>query len=271
MSKHDYPCRIEGTIDASVVEIGVGCVVEAGAFISGKNGPAKSVKLGDFCHIGAGVRIMVPEFEIGDYSKIHSNTIGHGKMPLSIGRNCWIGSGVILDSMGGLKIDDNVGIGSHSQIWSHIQFGDIVEGCRFHSSKMVYIPKDVWFVGHCIVSPVAIGEKSMALAGSVITDEMIPNHVYGGVPAKDLTEKLGLQFSNTSIKDRYEKMSELIDDFVIENPDHKGKLKVVKSIKGKNDGVTYFDVSNRTYTKTYSRAEVEFLKAHVPLIKFSPI
>lgn len=270
MLRRKYPCRIDGTIEAREVEIGVGCVVEAGAYIGGKNETARRVRLGDFCHIGPGVRITAPQFEIGDYSKLHANSLGHGKLPLRIGRNCWIGSGVILDSMGGLIVDDNVGIGSHSQIWTHIQFGDIVEGCRFYSSKPMFIPKDVWFVGHCLVSPVTIGEKSMALAGSVITREMLPNHVYGGVPAEDLSEKLGVQFQNRSIKQKYCKMRLLVEEFISRNPAHKGKLEVITSMDQRREGITCFDVSSRTYTKTYSRAEVDFMRAYVPLVKFTP-
>lgn len=110
-------------------------------------------------------------------------------MPARIGRNCWFGGNVILDSMGGLDIDDNVGIGAHSQVWTHMQFGDLVEGCRFYSNRYMYIGKDVWLVGHCILSPVEVGERSMALVGSVITKNMLPNHIYAGVPAQDVTEK----------------------------------------------------------------------------------
>mgnify|MGYP000935728480 CR=1 FL=1 len=224
MSQSDFSCRIDGVIDSRVIELGVGCVVEAGAHISGKGGTAQRVRLGDFCYIGSGVRIMTPAFEIGDYSKIHSRSTGHGDNPLIIGRNCWIGPNVKLDTMGGLTIDDNVGIGADSQIWTHLRFGDIVEGCRFFSEKNMYIPKDVWFVGHCIVSPVNIGEKSMALAGSVITREMLPNHVYAGVPASDMTARLGMQFRNRSIKQKFEIMSSLVDDFVEKNPGYKGKI-----------------------------------------------
>lgn len=271
MSREDFPCEIEGIIDSKVIELGAGCVVSAGAHISGKNGAAERVKLGDFCYIGPGVRIMSPYFEIGDYSKIHSRSTGHGGNPLIIGRNCWIGPDVILDCNGGLTIDDNVGIGAQSQIWTHMQFGDVVEGCRFCSSKNIYIPKDVWFVGHCIVSPVTIGERSMALAGSVITREMAPNHVYGGVPATDLTNKLGMQFQNRSIKQKFEILRLMIDEFVAKNPVYEGKLDVVMSMNDRVEGVTYFDVSTRKYTKNYHEAEVSFLKAHVPLIKFTPM
>lgn len=135
----------------------------------------------------------------------------------------------------------------------------------------MYIPKDVWFVGHCIISPVVIGERSMALAGSVITDEMLPNHVDGGVPAQDLSGKLGVQFQNTSIKQKYAKLCSLVDEFIARNPRHKGRLEVVTSLDKRVEGITYFDVSNRTYTKTYSKAEVEFMKTHIPLVKFVPL
>ncbi len=271
MFRKNYPCKIRGKINAKALELGIGCVVEAGASISDRNGSAEYVRLGDFCYIGRGVRITAPRFEVGDYTKIHSNTIGNGKQPLSIGRNCWIGSNVMLDSMGGLIIDDNVGIGTHSQIWTHIQFGDIVEGSRFFSSKGMYIAKDAWFVGHCIVSPVGVGEKSMALAGSVITKEMLPNHVYGGSPAKDLSDKLGGQFENLSVKQKYVRMRSIVDQFVSRYRRYEGKLEVVTSMRKRVDGVTYFNVSDRTYTKTYSEAEVEFLKANVPLVKFVPM
>jgi len=126
---------------------------------------------GDFSYIGKNVKIFTPEFRLGDYSKLHESTFGHGVLPLQIGRNCWIGGNCILDLMGGLDIVDNVGIGAHSQIWTHIQFGDIVEGCRFYSNDYMYVAKDAWFVRHCIVSPVQVGERSMALVLKMIIED----------------------------------------------------------------------------------------------------
>lgn len=186
-----YESQIEGTINADHVQIGQGVVVEEGVVIKGKDGPARQVILGDFCYIGRQTRIITPEFRLGDYSKLHAHSFAHGEKPMQIGRNCWIGGNTVLDSMGGLDIDDNVGIGAHSQIWTHIQFGDIVEGSRFFSKKYMHLGKDAWFVGHCIVSPVRVGPKSMAMVGSVVTKDMLPNHIYAGVPAKDMTDKMG--------------------------------------------------------------------------------
>lgn len=266
-----FESRIEGTIEADELIVGEGVVVEPGVVISGKGGACRRVVLGDFSYIGGHVRIIVPEFRLGDYSKLHAYSFAHGEHPMQIGRNCWIGGNVVLDSNGGLDIDDNVGIGAHSQVWTHAQFGDLVEGCRFHSSTYMHVPKDVWFVGHCIVSPVEIGERSMALVGSVITRDMLPNHIYGGSPARDLTDKLGHQFAERTVEEKARKMQELIEEFVGEYPEHRDRLVVVTNRADVlQDGRTYFNVSDRTYTKVRSHAEVQFLKKHVPLIKFSP-
>jgi acetyltransferase-like isoleucine patch superfamily enzyme len=262
--------RIDGTIEARDLVIGKGVVVEEGALISGKGGIAERVVLGDFCFIGRETRILAPSFSLGDYSKLHAFCFGHGGKPLHIGRNCWIGGNVVLDSTGGLDVDDNVGIGAHSQIWTHIQFGDIVEGSRFYSNKYMYIGKDAWFVGHCIVSPVSVGDRSMAMVGSVVTKDMLPNHIYAGVPAKDVTERLGPQFEDRTVEKKASVLQELIDGFERAYPEYRDSLMVAKSPSERHDHLTWFDVSTRTYNKRYRPAEVKFLKAHTPLVKFIP-
>ena len=244
--------QILGTVNAKQLFIGKGVIIEEDVLITGRNGPTNIVMLGDFCYIGRNTRIIVPEFRLGDYSKLNAFSYANGDNPLRIGRNCWIGGNTVLDSMGGLDIDDNVGIGSHSQIWSHIQFGDIVEGCRFFSKKYVKIESDAWFVGHCIVSPIEVGKKSMALAGAVITKDMLPNHVYAGVPAVDITDKVGPQFEERSIEEKIISLQILIDKFVSENVQFKGQLMIIQSSLEIKEGVTCFNLSDRTYTKLHT-------------------
>lgn len=258
--------QIKGKINANTIKVGKGVIVEEGAIIN-----ATEVVLGDYCYIGNNVKIITPKFRIGDYSKLHAYSFAHGEKPMQIGRNCWIGGNTVLDSLGGLDIDDNVGIGAHSQIWTHIQFGDIVEGCKFYSKKYMYVGKDAWLVGHCILSPVNVGARSMALVGSVITKDMEPNHIYAGSPAKDITDKIGTQFEDRVPEQKAVKLQELINKFETNNPKYAGRMKVVLSKNDMHkDDFTYFNVSDRTYTKNHTEAEMAFLKANVPLIKFVP-
>jgi len=57
---------------------------------------------------------------------------------------------------------------------------------------------------------------------------------------------------------------------VAKHPEHYGQVRVIQSPAERRSDVCCFDVSRRTYTRTYSPAEVAFLKAHVPLVKFTP-
>lgn len=262
--------HILGTIDADAVEIGRGVVVEEGALITGKSGPARRVVLGDFCYVGRNTVVRVPDFRLGDYSKVHADSFLHGKEPMAIGRNCWIGGNCVLDSQGGLTVADNVGIGAQSQVWTHIAFGDVVEGSRFHSTRAMHVGEDCWLVGHCILSPVRVGDRSMALVGSVVTRDMEPNHVYAGVPAGDVTAKVGPQFEARTLERKVEVLSGLVAEFEAAHPHHRGRVRIAQESPGEEEGITYLDPATRTYTQTLSAAEVSFFRHLVPLVKFVP-
>ncbi len=247
--------------------IGLNTFIDPTAIIRGINGNSKKIIIGDNCYIGKNVQIIIDELKIGDYCKIHHNTNIHGYKPCVIGHNAWIGQYTIIDSIGGVTIGNNCGIGAHSQLWSHIKYGDTLEGCRFLSDSPLKIGDDVWFVGHCIVSPINAEDKSMALVGSVITKNMKSNHVYAGSPANDITDKVGNQFNNVSIKDKYEKMLGYLSESSIEN------IKIVETTDdfNFNDDISYFDVSSRTYTKKQSINEIKFMNYLLPdKAKFTP-
>jgi acetyltransferase-like isoleucine patch superfamily enzyme len=248
-------------IQATDIEIGEGTVIEESVVIRGVSGPAKRIKIGDHCYIGENVQIICDDFELGDYSKIHHDTNVHGYKPCKIGHNAWIGQFSIIDSIGGTSIGNNCGIGAHSQLWSHIKYGDTLEGCRFLSENPLTVGNDVWFVGHCIVSPIIAEDKSMAMVGSVVTKKMEYNQIYAGSPAKSLSEKIGCQFQEVSIDEKVERMNQYIKEAGVEE-----SIRIVTSMYEMNldDDFTYFDVASRTYTKKRSAAEVKFMKFLLP-------
>ena len=254
-------------IDASNITIGKDVVIAPTARIR-----ARSVQIGDNAFIGEGVVIDVGEFVMGDYSRMQAGTVCFGVEPLRIGRNCWIGGRSDIDSQGGLDIHDNVGIGSLSQIWTHMRHGDVTQGCRFNSRRKVVIERDAWFVGSCLVSPVSVGERSMALLGSVVTRDMVAGRTYAGVPARDVTEKFGPQFDDISLEDKASRLSERIRHFENLNPELSGLLKVELSFGSAvpADERTYFFVNDRTYTKKRTKAETLFLSQE-RTVKFVPI
>lgn len=261
---------ITNNIESEIIQIGKNTVIEPTAKIRGINGKAKRIIIGDNCYIGDDVQIICDDFTLGDYCKIQHHTNIHGYLPCSIGHNAWIGQYTIIDSIGGMKIGNNCGIGAHSQLWSHIKFGDTLEGCNFLGEKKMEIGNDVWFVGHCIVSPIVAKDKSMAMVGSVVTKDMEYNTIYAGSPAQSISNKIGYQFNEVSLEDKYAKMLNYLNQF---NSDS-NFLKIVKSeseIDFNNLKVTFFNVETRQYTKRRTDEEIAFMKFLLPdKAKFTP-
>jgi acetyltransferase-like isoleucine patch superfamily enzyme len=250
-------------IQAEKISIGRNVFISPSATIKGVNGKAKSVVIGDNTFIGDNVQIIVDDFSIGDYCKIHHHSNFHGHRPLSIGHNAWIGQGTIIDCIGGVEIGNNCGIGAYSQLWSHIRYGDPLIGCNYNNHSELKIGNDVWFVGHCIVSPIIAHDRSMALVGSVITSEMKKGHIYGGTPAKDLTDKIKPQFTEIDIRKKREVMSAFTLPNSVQLIENDNEIKDKK--------ITYFNIINRTYTKRNTTLEIKFMKElQSSLIKFTP-
>lgn len=243
------------------VEIANKAVIGSNVIV-GENCKNFSIGYGSF--IGNDCYIDVPEFSIGDYTTIHNHATVHGYKNFSIGHNCWIGQFCIMDSIGGTTIGNNVGIGAHSQLWSHIKFGDSLEGCVWNNQKELIIEDDVWFVGHCIVSPILARKKSMLLVGGVITKDMAENRVYAGSPAKDITNKVGYQFIEKPTKKKIDEFHSLYLSFIEMKGITKDKYRAtcVETLAGKISTKieTFFDITNRRYLPARSKYEYEFIK-----------
>jgi acetyltransferase-like isoleucine patch superfamily enzyme len=263
--------QLRSRIHAKELVLGVGVVIEDGASIGSPEAPAERVVLGDHVFLGERCKFRVPVLEIGDYTQIHNHTLGNGYRPLTIGHNGWFGQNCILNATDRLQIGNNCGVGAYSQLWTHIAYGDVLQGCRWNSTKPMTIGEDVWFVGHCIVSPITAADRSMALVGAVVTRDMAENRVYAGSPAKDVTDKVGPQFDPVSVDARLAAMRTLRTQFLARSSDVQPEM-IGIAADGVTDiaGETMFDVVRRTYTKHRTPAEIAFMKFLLPRAKFLP-
>ena len=246
------------------ISIGKNAVISESATINVKG----DFTLGDNSYIGPGTKIICSEFAMGDYGKIHDNCLIYGYKHCNIGHNLWVGCGTIIDTIGGVDIGDNCGIGAYSQLWTHIRYGDTLEGCRWNSSNPLKVEDDVWFVGHCIISPIVAKSRSMAMAGSVVTRDMEYNKIYAGMPAKDITEKIGNQFEEVPVEEKFKKMSHYLKESGVDL----SKVKIIfNDSEIEDESVSYFNVSNRTYTKRLTEDEIQFMNHLLPVkAKFVP-
>ncbi len=157
----------------------------------------------------------------------------------------------------------------------------------------------------CTIAPVVIGSRALVLAGSVVTHDLEENHVYGGNPAQDLTAKMGPQFEETLLEEKFEVMKGKLIEFEVDwrdkqvqyrvdagpsdifagalastppdprfGGDDKGDFYAAGIVISRNpwrkSDVSVFSVADRTYSKLRTPQEMAFMRFLLPQIKFYP-
>ena len=246
-----------------------------------KKQQAKSFSMGDCNFIGENTRFVLNEFSCGDYNVIHNSNSFIGQKPCSLGHNCWIGQNCVLDSTDFLTLGNGVRMGYGSQIWTHVASGELIEGCQLFNMKPTRIEDEVWLVGgHIIVSPgLVLKYRSVVLTGAVVTHNTEPYKCYGGIPARDMSEKIKAYIS-TTLDEKFEKMKDYVKAFVETYPQYQFQINeekiTVSNIKELSEPCiwiykscspermqsectnTIFDLKTKTYTKRLTHLERKF-------------
>ncbi|MCP4348710.1 MAG: acyltransferase [Desulfobacterales bacterium] len=107
---------------------------------------------------------------------------------LEIGDNVSLARGITLVSAGGITIGDRTMVGHGSKLISAAH--SIPKGrkpMRFSELvfKKIIIENDVWIGAQAVILPgVTVGEGAVVGAGAVVTKNVSPFAIVGGVPAK---------------------------------------------------------------------------------------
>lgn len=127
-------------------------------------------------------------------AKVGSFVTFYPGIKISPGKNIELGDHVdlawrvLITTRGGVKIGNRTLIGYGTQILSSNHKVPYDKGKIFysgHEAKPILIEQDVWIGANCIIlAGVIIGEGSIVAAGSVVTKDIKPFTVVGGVPAK---------------------------------------------------------------------------------------
>jgi acetyltransferase-like isoleucine patch superfamily enzyme len=232
----------------------------------------QTVRIGNGTTFHNDIEVNASHFEIGNYGTIYDGCLFAGGS-YRIGHNFWLGHGAIVDGSGGTTIGDNVGVGAHSQLWTHIAFGDTLQGCRFHGSKQLVIGNDVWFVGHCLVSPITAGDRSVAMLGSVVVKDMEPDRTYAGSPAADQTDRFGAQFEQRGVTERVDDLNARLDA-LLPDPRDRALVKVATNESEAHlsalPNTLVLNVENRTYLDVHHPLEYQVIRELLPAAKFTP-
>lgn len=171
------PAAIENGVRlrfASNIKLGRGVYLDHGAYLHAC--PPKGIELGDNSLVMHGAVLHVYNFR------------GLPNSGIRVGRDCLIGEYSIIRGQGGVTLGDRVYTSPFTQIIAinHV-FDDpnkpfIDQGI---TAQGIVIEDDVWLgAGAVITDGVRIGKGAVVAAGAVVTKDVPPHTVVGGVPAK---------------------------------------------------------------------------------------
>lgn len=103
---------------------------------------------------------------------------------ITIGKNVFINSGCHFQDQGGIEIGDGCLIG-HNVVLATINHDLYPENNRINHYTPIRLGKSVWVGSNSTILPgVTVGDWAVIAAGAVVTRDVPPLTIVGGVPAK---------------------------------------------------------------------------------------
>ena len=126
--------------------------------------------------------------KIGQGTTIHTGTVFYDPRHIFIGHDTIIGEKAVLDGREKISIGDHVDIASEVMIYNSEHNIDAEDFSAITAPVMI---EDYVFVGpRAIILPgVKIGKGAVVGAGAVVTKDVPPFAIVGGVPAKIIGER----------------------------------------------------------------------------------
>lgn len=181
------------------IKVGKGSIIDKGIKfgVSSKIGSyvyvGKDVVLGNNVIIGNNCSISRIFVDNNSHIESGVKVIGKGEGRITIGKETYIGINNVLDFSDNIKIGNYVHIaGPSTGIWTHSSAKQAIAGLplndknkNFRPVAPVIIEDNVYIGGNCTIYPgVKIGHHSIVAPNSSVIDEVMPNTMVGGVPAK---------------------------------------------------------------------------------------
>lgn len=102
---------------------------------------------------------------------------------ITIGKNVFINASCHFQDQGGITIGDGSLIG-HSVVIATINHGFLPEERSWNYPSPVVIGKNVWIGSKSVILPgVTVGDNAIIAAGAVVSKDVEPDTIVGGVPA----------------------------------------------------------------------------------------
>ena len=104
-----------------------------------------------------------------------------------IGEGTWIGAFTVIDGSGGLRIGRGCDVSCGVHIYTHSTVRRCVSGRAYEAiDRQPVVVGDYVFIGAntVLMMGVTIGDRAVIAAGAVVTTDVAPATIVGGVPAR---------------------------------------------------------------------------------------
>ncbi len=164
----------------------------------------KNCKIGDNVRLGKGVvlknysvigsNVSLENITVGENSRIESRVVavGKGTGRITIGTDCYIGIGCMLDFSDSINIGNFVHFAASTGVWTHSSYKMVLAGqsvdeenSSLRETSPVEIGSNVYVGANCVIYPgVTIKDYSVIAPCSAVAKDIDSREMVGGVPAK---------------------------------------------------------------------------------------
>jgi acetyltransferase-like isoleucine patch superfamily enzyme len=112
---------------------------------------------------------------------------------LCVGTECWFNVGCFLDLSADIVVGDRVSIGQEVMILTNShRIGDMGRRAGPLEASPVCVEDGAWLSTRCTILPgVTVGAGAVVAAGAMVTRDVPPHTLVGGVPARVIRELTG--------------------------------------------------------------------------------
>ena len=156
-------------------------------------------QIGQYTFVPKSVKVTWPhQVKLGNNCRLEHSIYFHYDGIYSPGPSICIGNNVFVGNNTEFNITDKISIGDNCLIAAGCSFIDHNHGLdkkllmrsQIAPKKEIFLESDVWIgCNVTVLKGVRIGEGSVVAAGSVVTKSIPPYEIWGGVPAKKISER----------------------------------------------------------------------------------
>ena len=155
--------------------------------------------------------------EFGEESKIEKSVSISDPTKVHIGKGCYIQGKTLINSTGGLYLEDYIAIGYNTTILTFIhnyQYSKSIPYDNINILKPVVIRSFAWIGWHSRIYPgIEIGEGAIVSMGAIVASDVPPLAIVMGNPAKVVGYRSAKNFNKCKLENKFNSPMKILENY----------------------------------------------------------